>query len=173
MSDLTLPSPRPDTYELILTNRKLTTAVLGMVLLSGLIACMSYLAGRTVSQIKVETVTPTQTVINPPPLVVEPKSKPSPAGAAVASPMLASAPQPAPVPAPPSGLYLQVGLVDPVRETYMQDRLSQLGYKFRLAPMESSLNARVLVGPISSLPEMQELQTRLTAHGYQHFPRRW
>ena len=115
MSDMTLPSPRAEAQELAATNRRLMTAILGMVLLTGLIACMSYLAGRTVTQMKMETVTPTQTVINPPPLVVEPKTKPSPAVVATVK---------VPTPAAQTQMYWQVGIVRP-DESHIQDQIGR------------------------------------------------
>lgn len=162
MSDMTLASPRAETQELVLTNRRLTTAILGMVLLTGLIACMSYLAGRTVTQMRMETVTPTQTVINPPPLVIEPKTKPSPA-------VVAAAPAPAPLVA--TQLYWQVGIVKP-EESHIQELLQARGYAFKLAPFEDTRNFRVLVGPVTNPQEQASLDARLTADGLQHFLRR-
>ena len=161
MSDMTLPSPRPDAQELAATNRRLTTAILGMVLLTGLIACMSYLAGRTVTQMKMETITPTQTVINPPPLVIEPKTKPTPAPVAAA----------VPAPAAPTQMYWQVGIVKP-EESHIQDMLQARGYAFKLAPFEDTRNFRVLVGPVTNPQEQAALDERLTADGLQHFLRR-
>jgi len=161
MSDMTLPSPRAEAHELVLTNRRLTTAILGMVLLTGLIACMSYLAGRTVTQMKMETVTPTQTVINPPPLVIEPKTKPAPAPVAAV----------APAPAAPTQMYWQVGIVKP-EESHIQDMLQARGYAFKLAPFEDTRNFRVLVGPVTNPQEQATLDARLTADGLQHFLRR-
>jgi hypothetical protein len=157
MSDMTLPSPRPDAQELAATNRRLTTAILGMVLLAGLIACMSYLAGRTVTQMKMETVTPTQTIINPPPLVIEPKTKPAPA-------VVASAPF-------ATQWYWQVGIVKP-EESHIQDLLQARGYAFKLAPFEDTRNFRVLVGPVTNPQQQAALDARLTADGLQHFLRR-
>lgn len=157
MSDMSLPSPRAEAHELVLTNRRLTTAILGMVLLTGLIACMSYLAGRTVTQMKMETVTPTQTVVNPPPLVIEPKTRPAPM-AAVA-------------PAAPTQMYWQVGIVRP-DESHIQDLLQARGYAFKLAPFEDTPNFRVLVGPVTNSQEQAAIDVRLTADGLQHFLRR-
>ncbi|MBM3766180.1 MAG: hypothetical protein FJW32_12390 [Acidobacteria bacterium] len=158
MSDLTLPSPRAEAQELAQSNRRLTTAILGLVLLTGLIACMSYLAGRTVTQMKMETVRPTQTVINPPPLVIEPKTKAAPVVVAAA-------------PAAPTQLYWQVGIVKP-EESHIQDLLQVRGYAFKLAPFEDTRNFRVLVGPVTNPQEQATLDARLTSDGLQHFLRR-
>ncbi|MBM3757885.1 MAG: hypothetical protein FJW38_28370 [Acidobacteria bacterium] len=156
---MTLPSPRAEAQELAQTNRRLKTAILGMVLLTGLIACMSYLAGRTVTQMKMETVTPTQTVINPPPLVIEPKTKPAPVVAI------------APFQAAPTQLFWQVGIVKP-EESHIQDLLQARGYAFKLAPFEDTRNFRVLVGPVTNPQEQATLDARLTSDGLQHFLRR-
>jgi len=167
MSDFPLPQPTPQLHtenrELTLANRRLTTAILGMTLLTGLIACLSYLAGRTVTQIRTETATVVRTEIPPGPVVVQPMNKPSPSVAAA----------PAPVPdAPPSGLYLQVGLIDPSIDRSMQDRLVARGYEVKLSRMDNSPISRVLVGPIQSTPQQKELETRLNADGFQYFRRR-
>lgn len=79
---------REENYELASANRKLTTVVMGMTLLMGLVACLSYLAGRAVTQMKTAevagVVTPapqvavvvptptTATVVNPAATAVNP-----------------------------------------------------------------------------------------------------
>ena len=170
MSDFTFPQPqassqpRSENMELAAANRRLTTAILGMTLLTGLIACLSYLAGRTVTQIRTETATVVRTEIPPGPVVVTPLRKPSPS--------VIEAPPPAPA-VTPGALYLQVGLMNPAVDRYMQDRLVAGGYNFKLAPMENSPVARVLVGPIVSSTQQRELETKLIGDGFQFFPRRF
>src|SRR6187551_6339 len=92
MSDFTFPQPQgtpqlhSENRELAAANRRLTTAILGMTLLTGLIACLSYLAGRTVTQIRTETATVVRTEIPPGPVIVDPLGKPSPSIAAAPAP---------------------------------------------------------------------------------------
>jgi hypothetical protein len=170
MSDFTFPQPQVSPHvdsenrELTLANRRLTTAILGMTLLTGLVACLSYLAGRTVTQIRTEAATVIRTEIPPGPVVVSPLNKPSPSFSA----------PPAPAPSlVPAGLYLQVGLIDPAVDRSMQDRLVARGYSVKLAPMENSPVSRLLVGPIQSAPQQQELASKLGADGFQYFLRRF
>ena len=167
MSDFTFtqqhiaPPPNSEYMELATANRRLTTAILGMTLLTGLIACLSYLAGRTVTQIRTETATVVRTEIPPGPVVINPLNKPSPFMA------------PAPPPVPTVALYFQVGLLNPAVDRSMQDRLVARGYNVRLAPMENSPNARILVGPIQSAPHQRELESRLISDGFQYFRRHY
>jgi hypothetical protein len=150
--------------ELAAANRRLTTAILGMTLLTGLIACLSYLAGRTVTQIRTETATVVRTEIAPGPVVISPLVKPSA--------LMVSAPIQNP-PAPMAALYLQVGLLNPAVDRSMQDRLINRGYNVKLAPVENSAVARILVGPIHSVTQQRELESRLVSDGFQYFPRRF
>ncbi|MFN0107054.1 MAG: SPOR domain-containing protein [Bryobacteraceae bacterium] len=162
MSDLTFSPPHSENMELAAANRRLTTAILGMTLLTGLIACLSYLAGRTVTQIRTETATVVRTEIPPGPVVISPlTNKPSPAFA------------PDPVPVHAAGLYLQVGLMNPAIDRTLQDRLVMAGYSVRVSPMENSPVSRVMVGPIQSTAQQRELESKLRSEGFQFFPRRY
>jgi cell division septation protein DedD len=168
MSDLTFPQPNSENMELAAANRRLTTAILGMTLLTGLIACLSYLAGRTVTQIRTEAATVVRTEIPAAPVIVNPLQKPSPLPAPMPTAPAAAAP-----PAVPTGIYLQVGLINPAVDRSMNDKLHLQGYLTRLAPMENSTVFRLLVGPIQSAAEQRELEGRLRTDGYQFFPRRF
>jgi cell division septation protein DedD len=166
MSDFPYPSPHPENLELAAANRRLTTAILGMTLLTGLVACLSYLAGRTVTHIRTEAATVVRPESPAAPVVVTPNGgKPSPAAPIAEAPV-------APV-APVGGIYFQVGLMDPVRDRSMQERLEKLGYTVRLMPMENNAEvSRVLVGPAPTAQQQQQLQAKLAADGFQCFPRR-
>jgi len=170
MSDFPFPRPDNENMELAAANRRLTTAILGMTLLTGLVACLSYLAGRTVTQIKTETATVTRTEIPAAPMVVHPLEKPSPLP--VAAPVSSVAPLPAPA-ALSAGIYLQVGLMNPAYDRSMQERLEQQGLKVSLAPLENSTASRVLVGPLTSVAQQAEVEAKLRALGFQYFPRRY
>ncbi len=174
MSDLSFPSPSSQNMELAAANRKLTTAILGMTLLTGLVACLAYLAGRTVTQIRNEPATVIRTEIPPPPVIVTPTQKASPLVVAAAeAPVEAPAVAPPALPAPAAGLYLQVGLMNPSLDNSMRLRLQQAGFEVHLAGMEGSAASRVLVGPIASSAQQQEFETKLREAGYQYFPRRY
>ncbi|HEU0120243.1 MAG TPA: hypothetical protein VFQ91_06940 [Bryobacteraceae bacterium] len=171
MSDFPFPQANPENVELAAANRRLTTAILGMTLLTGLVACLSYLAGRTVTHMRVQTATAVRTEVPPPPVVVEPLNKPSPI-------VLPTPPAPpaAAIPAPglpPAGLYLQVGLINPSIDNTLQERLRKSGYPVQLAPMENSSASRLLVGPVQSETEQRELSAKLQASGYRHFRRQY
>lgn len=170
MSDFPFPRPDNENMELAAANRRLTTAILGMTLLTGLVACLSYLAGRTVTQIKTETATVTRTEIPAAPMVVHPLEKPSPVPAAAATAPVAALPAPV---ALSGGVYLQVGLMNPALDRSMQDRLEQQGLKVSLAPLENSTASRVLVGPFASNTQQSEVEAKLQALGFQYFPRRY
>ena len=162
MSDFTYPPPHSENMELAAANRRLTTAILGMTLLTGLVACLSYLAGRTVTQMRTETATVVRTEIPAPPVVVTPNGKPSAIAPILETPAV-----------PAAGVYFQVGLMDPARDRSMQERLEKLGYKVRLAPMENNAAvSRVLVGPAATEQQQQELKGKLAGDGFQFFLRR-
>ena len=169
MSDMTFPQPNAENVELAAANRRLTTAILGMTLLMGLIACLSYLAGRTVTHIKNEEASAGRQQSASTPVVVNPVQKPSPLVAVVPSTPVATPLAPAAI---PTGSYLQVGLMNPAVDRSMEARLTQLGYKVKLLPMENSTVSRVLVGPMASAAEEKEISLKLQADGYQFFPRR-
>lgn len=169
MSDMTFPQPNAENAELAAANRRLTTAILGMTLLMGLIACLSYLAGRTVTHMKNEEASAGRTQAPAAPVVVNPVQKPSPSVSVVPSAPVAA---PLAPPAVTAGSYFQVGLMNPTADRSMEDRLTQLGYKVKLLPMENSAVSRVLVGPMASAAEEKEISLKLQADGYQFFPRR-
>ena len=178
MSDLTFPPPNPENVDLAAANRRLTTAILGMVLLTGLVACMAYLAGRTVTHIRAETPATVRNEVAHGPLVVNPLPSKTAAKPTTAAPVQPVAETAIPVstetaPAPGPGLYLQVGLMDPLRDRSMQDRLAKSGFRVWLSPMEDSPNSRVLVGPILSPAQQKEMETKLAAEGFRFFQRRF
>lgn len=179
MSDMSYPTQPSENLELAAANRKLTTAILGMTLLMGLVACLSYLAGRTVTHIRTAEAAAAAPKPAVEPVVVQPLRKPSPTvvveAAPAPEPPTVSTPAPvSTVPAPPSGTYLQVGLLDPIKDASLRDQVVAKGFSVALAPMENSPVARLLVGPVHSNAEQQTLSERLRAAGYpQHFPRRY
>jgi cell division protein FtsN len=63
--------------------------------------------------------------------------------------------------------------MNPAVDRSMEARLTQLGYKVKLLPMENSTVSRVLVGPMASAAEEKEISLKLQTDGYQFFPRRF
>lgn len=175
MSDMTFPQPNAENVELAAANRRLTTAILGMTLLMGLIACLSYLAGRTVTHLKNEEAAARRAPAPAAPVVINPIPKPSPSLSVTPSTPSISVPVPIPAAAHaavPAGNYFQVGLMNPSADRSMETRLTQQGYKVKLLPMENSPISRVLVGPLDAA-EQKEIGRKLQADGYQFFPRRF
>ena len=169
MSDMTFPQPNAENVELAAANRRLTTAILGMTLLMGLIACLSYLAGRTVTHLKNEEASARRAPAAAAPVVINPAHKPSPSVSV--TPNIPSVSAPAPTSTlVPAGNYFQVGLMNPSADRSMETRLLQQGYKVRLLPMENSPISRVLVGPLDAV-EQREVGRKLQIDGYQFFPR--
>jgi len=169
MGDSHLPNPQAASYELALANRKLVTIVMGMTLMMGLIACLSYLAGRSVTGIRAEKARP---AIIPPPVIVEAPS--APIQRAQPSPAPASVPVPAPVPVVASlvgpHLYLQVAAgsesdLVPLRSKLEKEELPQ-----RTVLIDNTF--RLLVGPLRDSAHQKEIEGKLREAGRPFFQRR-
>lgn len=187
MSDLSIPHARRESLELAAAHRRLTTVILGMTLLTGLVACLSYLAGRTITNIKSDEAEVVRREATASPLIIEPTTRtpaadppPEAAPAAARQPMqvadpsafpAVAAPAAAPARAPGGALYFQVGLMNAAADRSMQDRLIKLGFNIKLEPMDNSAVSRVLVGPIHSAEEQREFESKLAAGGFQFFRR--
>lgn len=182
--DIQFPaSPRQENFELALANRKLTTALLGMVLLAGLIACMSYLAGRSVSNIQANSAAASVPAANAPqPVIVEPLAK-STAAPAVIEPRSSAVALPAAAPqtmvlkqatnVPPRGsIFMQVGYIDPAQSASFTAALRAKGFSPQLLPAEGG-GMRVLLGPVASEAEALAMQSKLTANGIESFVKRF
>jgi cell division protein FtsN len=182
MGDTHLPSPEAASYELALANRKLVTVVMGMTLLMGLVACLAYLAGRSVTGIRAEQAAPRAL---PPPVVVE--RSPAPVTPSVAQAAPAPVPPPAapvPVPAPvvsapapaaataPSGqrLFLQVAAGEVSDFQPLRSELEKAGFPTEVVRLDNK--HRLLVGPIQDPAQKQEFESRLTASGHAFFARK-
>ena len=170
MGELHLPTPEASSYELALANRKLVTVVMGMTLLMGLVACLAYLAGRSVTGIRA---TQESRTVVPPPVVVEPSPKIEETPAA---PTPAVEPPPAPSAVvekatPPSAhLYLQGAAAELPTFQPWRSQLEHAGYPLEVKRMDGK--HRLLVGPIQNEGQQQEFSARLTAAGYSFFARR-
>jgi cell division protein FtsN len=187
--DIQFPaSPRQENFELALANRKLTTALLGMILLAGLIACMSYLAGRSVSNIQSKAAASEQAAVAPQPVIVEPLAKSAPAPVVTETPAATPAPaasgqilfeQPAARPAAqaqapaPGSIYLQVGYIDAAQSASFSAQLKAKGYSPSIRPGDNAHGVRVLLGPLASDAEALALQSRVNADGFESFVKRY
>ncbi len=165
MGDSHLPNPDAASYELALANRKLVTIVMGMTLMMGLIACLSYLAGRSVTGIRTEKARP---AVIPPPVIVEAPTAP------IQRAEMSPQPPPAPTPVVASllgpQLYLQVAAgaesdLAPLRSNLEKDALP-----LRTVLIDDIF--RLLVGPVRDSAHQKELEGKLRQADRQFFPRR-
>ena len=170
MGDLHLPTPESASYELALANRKLVTVVMGMTLLMGLVACLAYLAGRSVTGIRA---TQESRMVVPPPVIVEPSAQ---IEAPPAMPAPAVDPPPAPsavvekaTPGTPR-VYLQVAAAELPTFQPLRSQLEQAGFPLEVKRIEGK--HRLLVGPIQDDKQQQEFASRLRAAGHPCFARR-
>ena len=167
MGDSHLPNPEAASYELALANRKLVTIVMGMTLMMGLIACLSYLAGRSVTGIRTEKAI---LAVVPPPVIVEAPS--APIQRTKTSLPLAAAPIPAPVVASLVGpqLYLQVAAGSEADLAPLRSNLEKVALPLRTVLIDDIF--RLLVGPVRDSAHQKELEGKLREGGRQFFHRR-
>jgi hypothetical protein len=170
MGEMHLPTPESASYELALANRKLVTVVMGMTLLMGLVACLAYLAGRSVTGIRA---TQESQMVVPPPVIVEPSAQME-APPAVPAPAVDPAAAPSAVveketPRTPV-VYLQVAAAELPNFQPLRSQLEQAGFPLEVKLIEGK--HRLLVGPIEDGVQQQELVARLKAAGHPYFARR-
>lgn len=176
MGESHLPTPEAASYELALANRKLVTVVMGMTLLMGLVACLAYLAGRSVTGIRAEQMT--GAVIPPPvivdkPVTVEKRSPPLAAAPEVPLAAPASVPVVAPAPQPSSEgprLFLQVAAGEVSDFQPLRSQLEQAGLPIEVVLIDDK--HRLLVGPVRDQAEKHEFESRLRGAGHLFFSRR-
>ncbi len=181
MGESHLPTPEAASYELALANRKLVTVVMGMTLLMGLVACLAYLAGRSVTGIRAEQASSSAL---PPPVIVE-RSPPPPLSAPAAQPVARMTPPNLPAApsttealpqaaatVPPNGprLFLQVAAGEVPDFQPLRSELQQAGFPIEIVLIENK--HRLLVGPIQSQAQKQDFETRLSSAGHPFFARR-
>jgi cell division protein FtsN len=153
-------SEAQESRTVMLGSREFTAMVLGAILLIGLVACIGYIAGRsiTTAQYLEEEATFKPDLKNA--IVVDPVKEQAP-------PAPAPAPAVAPVAAQPQ-VFLQVGALDePTSREFLLD-LSRQGFQSRIVPGPDSKTFRVLVGPLSRT-EIHSTQAALTQAGYTSF----
>jgi hypothetical protein len=179
MGDTPLSTPNAASYELALANRKLVTVVMGMTLLMGLVACLAYLAGRSVTGIRAQQAAP---AVLPPPVVVE--KSPVPVAAAVPAPIPASVPASTPFAAPAAApqaapasvasegqrLFLQVAAGEVSDFQPLRSNLEKDGLPLEVVLIEGK--HRLLVGPVRDAAQKREFEAVLTAAGHPFFARR-
>jgi len=165
MGDSNLPNPQAASYELAMANRKLVTIVMGMTLMMGLIACLSYLAGRSVTGIRAEKARP---AVIPPPVIVEAPSAPIQRP----KPSLPIAPAPVPVLASLVGpqLYLQVAAGSESDLVPLRSKLEKEALPQRTVLIDNTF--RLLVGPLRDSVHQKEIEGKLREAGRPFFHRR-
>ena len=182
--------------ELAKTNKKLVTVVMGMTLLLGLVACLAYLAGRSITSMKsqsAEVKVPLSIVVDSPKAKAEIAQAAAIAAApvveasaivAVTKPIIAAppvavapvaidAPKAVSLAAPAKGeLYLQVGYVDKAQAAGLAATIAAKGFSAKTVAGDSESTSRVIIGPIQ-VAEMAATQARLMDAGFESFPRRF
>ena len=169
MGNVHLPNPQAASYELAMANRKLVTLVMGMTLMMGLIACLSYLAGRSVAGIRAEKALP---AVIPPPVIVDApvasiqRAKPTPTPGFVVAPtgLAVSAarlvgPQ----------LYLQVAAGSEADFAPLQLEFEKESLPQRTVLIDNKF--RLLVGPLRDFAHRAEMERKLREAGRPFFPR--
>lgn len=169
MGDSHLPNPQAASYELAMANRKLVTIVMGMTLMMGLIACLSYLAGRSVTGIRAERARP---AVIPPPVIVEAPAAPVQRAIPTPAPVRSLAPTPVPVVASLVGpqLYLQVAAGSEADLTPLRLKLEKEELPQRTVLIDNTF--RLLVGPLRDSAHQTEMEGKLREAGRPFFPRR-
>ncbi len=165
MGDSPLPNPQAASYELAMANRKLVTIVMGMTLMMGLIACLSYLAGRSVTGIRAEKARP---AVIPPPVIVEAPS--APIQRARPSPLPAPAPLPVVASLVGPQLYLQVAAGSESDLVPLRSKLEKEALPQRTVLIDNMF--RLLVGPLRDSAHQKEIEGKLREAGQPFFQRR-
>ncbi len=178
------------TVDLVQTNKRLVTVVMGMTLMIGLVACIAYLAGRAMtiarSNGNPQSRQSGPIVVDSPRVQESRVVTPAPVAASVAIPItpapIAAAPsappaQPAPVlsnVAPiPGKWYVQVGHVEAAQLSAFRSSLEEKGFKTFAINGETAYTRRVLLGPVQDDDARLAMQLTLKAAGYESFQRRF
>lgn len=181
MGESHLTAPEAASYELALANRKLVTVVMGMTLLMGLVACLAYLAGRSVTGIRANQ---ESRIVVPAPVIVQPDRKAEepvavPVVEAVAAPAVAPVAVPAPESAPTENqavvrvprLYLQVAAAELPDFQPLRSELERAGYPLEVIRLDDK--HRLLIGPLRDEKQKAEFEERLAAAGRPFFIRQY
>lgn len=172
MGDSQLSTPEAASYELALANRKLVTVVMGMTLLMGLVACLAYLAGRSVTGIRAQQAAP---AVVPPPVIVEKSpvaETKAPATAPAPLPVPPAPPAVAPVSATLTGprLFLQVAAGEIADFQPIRSALERAGLPLEVILIDDK--HRLLVGPVKDAEQKREFEAVLATHNFPYFSRR-
>lgn len=179
MGESHLTAPEAASYELALANRKLVTVVMGMTLLMGLVACLAYLAGRSVTGIRANQ---ENRIVVPAPVIVQPDPKAEkpvavPVVEAVATPAVVPVPVPESVPAEEKAvarvprLYLQVAAAEFPDFQPLRSELERDGYPLEVIRLDDK--HRLLIGPLRDEQQRSEFEARLAAAGRPFFLRQY
>ena len=168
--------------DLVQTNKKLVTVVMGMTLMIGLVGCIAYLAGRAMT---IARANGSPQISRQGPIVVDSPAVRQPVPSIATTPAAIPPTQPAvassiPPPivskedAPSAGQwYVQVGYVEASNIGSFRRGLEEKGFTTFAAAGDAPDARRVLLGPIPELEARTNLQQRLRAAGYESFPRRY
>jgi len=146
MGESHLTAPEAASYELALANRKLVTVVMGMTLLMGLVACLAYLAGRSVTGIRANQ---------------ERMAVPVPESAPTEEKVVVRAPR----------LYLQVAAAELPDFQPLRSELERDGYPLEIIRLDDKY--RLLIGPLRDEKQKAEFEGRLAAAGRPFFIRQY
>ena len=170
------------TVDLVQTNKRLVSIVMGMTLMIGLVACIAYLAGRAMT-IARSNGNP-QTRQSGPIVVDSPRVQETrvvtPAQAA--APVVTVSPAVPPVQpvtvagsfAPiPGKWYVQVGHIETSQLNAFRAGLEEKGFKTFVTYGETADTRRVVLGPVPDEESRLAMQQQLKAVGYESFQRRF
>lgn len=178
------------TVDLVQTNKRLVSIVMGMTLMIGLVACIAYLAGRAMTIARSNGNPQTRQsgpIVMDSPRVQESRVvTPAPAAAPVAvpttpAPVITAPSTPPAQPAMATGSvapipgkwYVQVGHVEAAQLSVFRGSLEEKGFKTFAVNGETTDTRRVLLGPVQDDDSRLAMQRKLKAAGYESFQRRY
>ena len=190
------PAAQSSTVDLVQTNKRLVSIVMGMTLMIGLVACIAYLAGRAMtiarsngnpqmrqsSPILVDSPRVQEANVVAPVQVAASVATPVTTAPVVTPPPTPIAPPPAPVQpiatiggeAPiPGKWYVQVGHVEATQLSTFRSGLEAKGFKSFAINGETVDTRRVLLGPVQDDNSRLAMQHKLKSAGYESFQRRF
>ena len=184
------PAAQSSTVDLVQTNKRLVSIVMGMTLMIGLVACIAYLAGRAMtiarsngnpqirqsSPILVESPRVQEAKVVIPAQVAAPVATPVTLAPVVTAPPTPIAPPAAnfggeaPI---PGKWYVQVGHVEATQLSTFRSGLEAKGFKSFAINGETADTRRVLLGPVQDDDSRRAMQHKLRSEGYESFQRRF
>ena len=178
------------TVDLVQTNKRLVTIVMGMTLMIGLVACIAYLAGRAMTIARSNgspQIRQSGPIVVDSPRVQESKTITRPQETAPVALPVTPAPLKVAVSAlpakpavtlgsevpTPGKWYVQVGHVEATQLSTFRNTLEAKGFKTFATSGETADTRRVLLGPLQDDDSRRAMQRNLRAAGYESFQRRF